>query len=115
MGSNGDSSPGRASTGPRNIAIVGPFQSGKTTLLECILERTGTIQRQGSVPQGNSVGDASPQARQHGHRVEPNLATVDFLGERFTFVDCPGSVEFLHEMRSTVPSCDAAIVVCEPD
>jgi elongation factor G len=115
MGSNGDSGPGRAGAGPRNIAIVGPFQSGKTTLLECILERTGAIQRQGSVPQGSSVGDASPQARQHGHGVEPNLATVAFLGERFTFVDCPGSVEFLHEMKSALPSCDAAIVVCEPD
>jgi elongation factor G len=115
MGSNGESGPGRDRTGPRNIAIVGPFQSGKTTLLESILERTGAIQRQGRVADGSSAGDASPQARQHGHGVEMNVATVDFLGERFTFVDCPGSVEFLHDMRSALPSCDAAIVVCEPD
>ena len=32
-----------------------------------------------------------------------------------TFVDCPGSTEFLHEMRNVAPVCDAAIVVCEAD
>src|ERR671920_275021 len=37
------------------------------------------------------------------------------LGERMTFVDCPGSMEFMHEMRSIAPACDAAIVVCEAD
>ena len=31
--------------GPRAIALVGPFQSGKTTLLEAILARTGAIAR----------------------------------------------------------------------
>jgi len=30
-------------------------------------------------------------------------------------VDCPGSVEFLHDMRTVAPACDAAIVVCEAD
>jgi elongation factor G len=47
--------------------------------------------------------------------IEPNVATVDFLGESITFVDCPGSTEFLHEMRNVTPICDAAIVVCEAD
>ena len=47
--------------------------------------------------------------------VEPNVATATFLGDTFTFVDCPGSVEFLHDMRSVVPACDAAVVVCEAD
>src|SRR5207249_2862641 len=40
---------GTRATGPRCIALVGPFQSGKTTLLEAILARTGAIQRQGTV------------------------------------------------------------------
>ena len=32
-----------------------------------------------------------------------------------TFVDCPGSIEFLYDMRTVAPACDAAIVVCEAD
>jgi elongation factor G len=106
---------GRSAEGSRCIAIVGPFQSGKTTLLEAILARAGAVERQGRVAAGNTVGDASAEARARHMTLEPNVATVQFLGESLTFVDCPGSVEFLHDMRSVVPVCDAAVVVCEPD
>ena len=105
----------RGEAGPRCIAIVGPFQSGKTTLLEAILERTGAISRAGRVTEGSAIGDASAEARAHGMSIEPNVATVEFLGETTTFVDCPGSMEFLYEMRNIAPACDAAIVVCEAD
>lgn len=102
-------------SGPRLIALVGPFQSGKTTLLESILARGGVLQREGSVRAGTSVGDSSPEARAHTMSVEPNVASLDYLGDRYTFVDCPGSVEFLQDMRAVVPLCDAAVVVCEAD
>ena len=59
MGQNGT-----GPRGPRCIALVGPFQSGKTTLLEAILARTGAMQRQGTVDAGTTVGDASKEARQ---------------------------------------------------
>ena len=101
--------------GPRLIAIVGPFQSGKTSLLESLLVRAGGAPRQGSVREGTSVGDSSPEARTHKMSVEPNLASVDYMGDRFTFFDCAGSVEFTHDMRFALPVCDAAIVVCEAD
>lgn len=105
----------RSLAGPRCIAIVGPFQSGKTTLLEAILERTGALQRAGKVTDGSTVGDSSAEARAHGHGVEPNVATTSFMDERLTFIDCPGSVEFTHDTRAITPACDAAIVVCEAD
>ena len=101
--------------GPRLIALVGPFQSGKTTLLESLLARTGALSRQGAVRDSTSVGDASGEARAHAMSIEANVASVDYLGDRFTFVDCPGSIEFLNDMRFTLPLCDAAVVVCEAD
>jgi elongation factor G len=94
---------------------VGPFQSGKTTLLEAILARTGSIQRQGSVDAGTSVGDASKEARQHKMSTELTVATTEFMGDSYTFLDCPGSIEFSHDMRAALPACDAAVVVCELD
>jgi elongation factor G len=94
---------------------VGPFQSGKTTLLEAILARTGTIARQGTVDAGNTVGDASKEARDHRMSVEISVATANFMGDSYTFIDCPGSVEFVHEMRAALPAVDAAVVVCELD
>ena len=106
---------GTRATGPRCIALVGPFQSGKTTLLEAILARTDAIQRQGTVDAGTTVGDASKEARDHGMSVEVSVATTSFMGENFIFVDCPGSVEFIHDMRAALPAVDAAVVVCEMD
>src|SRR5690348_4128254 len=106
---------GTRATGPRCVALVGPFQSGKTTLLEAILSRTGVIQRQGTVEAGNTVGDASKEARHHRMSVELSVATTTFMGDSYTFLDCPGSVEFVHDMRAELPAIDAAIVVCEMD
>jgi elongation factor G len=94
---------------------VGPFQSGKTTLLEAILARTGAIQRQGTVDAGTTVGDASKEARHHKMSVEATFATTTFMGDNYTFVDCPGSIEFIQDMRSVLPAVDAAVVVCEAD
>ncbi|MFZ2068164.1 MAG: elongation factor G [Xanthobacteraceae bacterium] len=113
MATNGNNG-GRAA-GPRAVALVGPFQSGKTTLLEAILARTGVIARQGSIEAGNTVGDGSKEARHHKMSVELTAATTTFMGDSYTFIDCPGSVEFVHDMRAVLPVVDAAVVVCEMD
>ena len=105
----------RSPRGPRCIALVGPFQSGKTTLLEAILARTGATPRAGSVDAGTSVGDASAEARHHKMSVAMTAATTTFMGDSYTFLDCPGSIEFAHDMRAALPAVDAAIVVCEAD
>ncbi|HEY6578154.1 MAG TPA: elongation factor G, partial [Rhizomicrobium sp.] len=102
-------------SGPRAVALVGPYGSGKTTLLESILAVTGAIQRKGSVAQRNTVGDASPEARARQMSVEVNCATTRYLDESFTFLDCPGSIEFLQDALNVLPGVDAAVVVCEPD
>ena len=115
MGQNGHGPNGTRNLGPRCIALVGPFQSGKTTLLEAILARTGAIQRQGTVDAGTTVGDASKEARHHKMSVEATFATTNFMGDSYTFVDCPGSIEFIQDMRSVLPAVDAAVVVCEAD
>ena len=106
---------GQDGRSPRCIALVGPYLSGKTSLLEAILARTGAISRQGTVADKNTVGDASQEARDHGMSVETNVADVEFLGDSFTFVDCPGSIEFQYDAVAALPACDAAVVVCEPD
>jgi len=97
------------------VALVGPFGSGKTTLLESILSITGAIQRKGSVAQRNTVGDGSAEARARQMSVEANCATTKYLDESCTFLDCPGSIEFLQDTLNILPGVDAAVVVCEPD
>ncbi len=99
----------------RCIALIGPYLSGKTTLLEAILARTGAIARQGAALDRSTVGDGSAEARDHGMSVELNIANAEFLGDTFAFIDCPGSIEFQHEGALALTAVDAAVVVCEPD
>jgi elongation factor G len=101
--------------GPRCIALVGPFASGKTTLLEAILARTGAVSRQGTVAEKNTVGDGSPEARAHQMSVEVNIAETDFMGDTLTFLDCPGSIEFAFEAEAVLAGVDLAVVVAEAD
>jgi elongation factor G len=98
----------------RNVAIVGPYLSGKTTLLESLLFVTGAISRKGNVKDGNTVGDAATEARDRKMTVEVTAASTDYQGIRFTFVDCPGSIEFAQETYNALIGVDAAVVVCEP-
>jgi len=106
--------PQKPSSSPRCVALVGPYLSGKTSLLESILAATEAIPRKGTMKDGNTVGDFSPAARARKMSVEVNVATTNFMGERWTFIDCPGSIEFAHEARTALMVADAAIVVCEP-
>jgi elongation factor G len=101
--------------GPRCIALVGPFASGKTSLLEAILARTGAVTRQGTVTEKNTIGDAAPEARAHQMSVEVNIAETEFMGDRMTILDCPGSIEFGGEAEGVLAAVDLAVVVAEAD
>jgi elongation factor G len=102
-------------SGPRSVALVGPYGAGKTTLLESLAWVTNAIPRKGDIPAKNTLGDFSPEARARQMSVEANVATLDYLGESLTIIDCPGSIEFLQDALNILPGVDAAIVVCEPD
>lgn len=99
---------------PRCAALVGPYLSGKTTLLEAMLHAAGGIPRAGSVKDGTAVGDASPEARARQMSTEMTVAATEYLGDPWTFVDCPGNVEFQQDARHALMVADTVIVVAEP-
>lgn len=98
--------------GTCNVAIVGPYLSGKTTLLESLLFVTGAISRKGNVRDGFTVGDNSPEAKDRQMSVEVSVAITKYGDINFTFIDCPGSVEFSQETYNALIGVDIAIVVC---
>jgi len=104
----------KVKSGSRNVAIVGPYLSGKTTLLESLLFVTGAISRKGNVKDGNTIGDSAAVERDRHMSVEVSTASTQYNDIRFTFIDCPGSVEFAQETYNALIGVDAAIVVCEP-
>ena len=107
--------PGTSPAAPRVAALVGPYLSGKTTLMESLLFTCGAIDRRGNQKDGNTVGDASPEAKARNMSVEVSAASGEFLGETWHFLDCPGSVEFWNDAQSALMVADVAIVVCDPE
>jgi elongation factor G len=103
------------SAGTRTIALTGPGGAGKTSLAEALLFASGAITRQGSVADGTSVGDGSPEARARGGSTELNLMHFDFMGDRFALIDCPGSVGFAADGALGIAAADLAIVVVDPE
>ncbi len=104
----------KGKAGARAIAIIGPYLSGKTALLESILCTTGKIHRKAGVT-GRIFGDSSAEAKTQEMGIEVNAAFTDFMDNRFYFLDCPGSLEFLQETVDVLPGVDAAVVVIEPE
>ncbi len=100
---------------PRVAALVGPYTSGKTSLLESLLFTSKAIPRKGTVKEGTTVGDPSPEAKARQMSVETSAANTTFIDDSWTFLDCPGSVEFFQDAMNSLMVVDAAVVVCEAD
>ena len=113
MGSTqSEAKPGNTAT--RAIALVGPVGTGKTSLAEALLFASGTINRQGSVEAGSSVGDASPEARARGSSTELNLSHFTYLDDCFALIDVPGGAGFSADGLAALQSADMALVVIDP-
>jgi elongation factor G len=51
----------------RTVALVGHGASGKTTLTEALLHKTGALETPGSVERGTTVSDFDPLEKQFSH------------------------------------------------
>src|ERR1700730_2984806 len=99
---------------PRCVALVGPYLSGKTSLLEAMLFASGTTGRRGTVSGRTSDGDHAAEARARQMSTEINVANATFLEDPWTILDCPGNVELLYEAQQAMLVADVVVGVCEP-
>ncbi|OSQ38587.1 elongation factor G [Thalassospira mesophila] len=112
---NPENTPTAESRPPRCAAIVGPYSSGKSSLLESLLAACGTLHRKGSIREGTTLADSSADARAHQMSTEITVARAQYLQDDWHFIDCPGSVDFAQDSRDALMVCDVAIVVVESD
>ena len=95
----------------RNVAVVGPAGSGKTTLVEALLARAGALPRPGSVDEGTTVLDTDEVAVRRRHSVTVGAASVDHAGTTVTLLDTPGLPDLVGELRAGLRAADAALFV----
>ncbi len=87
---------------PRSVALVGPYSSGKSTLFEALMEAAGAAVKRPADPRNRPM------------TTEIRLGHCTYLGDPWSIIDCPGSIEFAHETRAALEMADIAVVVCEP-
>ena len=84
----------------RSIALVGPYGSGKSALFSALMAAAGTKIRK------------SGEARNRMN-TDLHLGHCSYLGDTWSIVDCPGSIEFLHDAATALAVVDLAVLVCE--
>ena len=95
----------------RNVAVVGHAGAGKTTLIEALLARTGTIARPGKVTDGTTASDSEPIEVALQRSVTLSLLPLEHNGVKVNLLDTPGSADFVGELRAGLRAADAALFV----
>ena len=95
----------------RNVVLVGRSGAGKTTLVEALLARTGTIARAGRVEDGTTVSDSTEVERRQQRSVQLALAPLEHAGCKVNLLDTPGHPDFVGELRAGLRAADAALFV----
>ena len=103
----GASSPDRI----RNVVLVGPGGSGKTTLVETLLASAGAIPRAGTIQEGSTVCDFEESERTHERSISLAIAPVVHRDTKINFIDTPGYADFVGEVRAGLRAADCALFV----
>jgi elongation factor G len=78
----------------RNITFVGHSGAGKTTLIEALLEKSGTIGEAGTIDRGNTTTDHDPLEKEFKHSLDSAIASLNYEGMHLNIVDTAGFPDF---------------------
>ncbi|MBQ9165908.1 MAG: elongation factor G, partial [Oscillospiraceae bacterium] len=94
----------------RNIALLGHSGSGKTMLVESMLNVTGVTQRLGKTPDGNTVSDYDPEEIKRQISISASVIPVEYKDHLFNIIDCPGNFDFAGEVVEALTVADAVLI-----
>jgi len=95
----------------RNIVLLGHGGSGKTSLAETILHKTGAANRLGSVDDKTSICDCYDEEKEHQHSVQSAVIHVEHAGKLLNIIDTPGYPDFIGSAIEVIPAAETAIIV----
>ena len=95
----------------RNIVLLGHGGSGKTSLTEAILHKTGATNRLGSVDEQTSICDYYDEEKEHQHSIASAIAHAEHGGKLINIIDAPGYPDFIGPAIKAIPAAETAVVV----
>ena len=97
----------------RNIALLGHSGSGKTSLTEALLYKTGAISRLGRVEDGTTVSDWDTEEQRRGISINVSVVPVEFGNYKLNLIDTPGYLDFLSEVVSGLHVAEAGLILVD--
>ena len=101
-----------ANTGDiRNIILLGHGGSGKTSLVEAMLYKTGATNRLGSVDDKTSTCDFYDEEKEHQHSIQSATVHAKHAGKLINIIDTPGYPDFVGPSIKAIPAAETAVLV----
>ncbi|RZV35569.1 MAG: translational GTPase TypA [Chromatiales bacterium] len=95
----------------RNIAIIAHVDHGKTTLVDQMLQQSGTLGPRADVP--NRVMDSSDLERERGITILSKNTAVNWQDYRINIVDTPGHADFGGEVERVLSMVDSVLLLVD--
>ena len=95
----------------RNVAFVGHGASGKTSLVDALAFVSGATRRHGSIKDGTTLTDYSPDEIERKHTISLGLGYAEWLDTKLNLIDTPGYLDYFGEVVTGLHAADAAVVV----
>ncbi len=95
----------------RNIALIGHGGSGKTSLSEILLYTAGEINRIGTVAEGNTISDYSPNEIEKQISISTSLLHLEWKNSKINILDTPGYADFIGDVKSAMRVSDTAVLL----
>ena len=97
----------------RNIILLSHSGAGKTSLIDAMLFKSGMIKAQGSITEGNTVGDYNIDEIARKTTINSKIMNINLNGYRINIIDTPGFADFIGDVLSGLRVADAAILVID--
>jgi elongation factor G len=94
----------------RNVAVVGHGASGKTTLVDALAFVSGTSRRHGTIKDGTTLTDTSPEEIAHGYSISLGCAHAEWSDSKINLLDTPGYADFAGDALAGLVAADGALV-----
>ncbi|RMD50693.1 MAG: elongation factor G [Ignavibacteria bacterium] len=95
----------------RNFAFIGHGGSGKTSLSEVMLFTAGETNRIGSVDEGNTISDYTPNEIERKISISASPLHVEWKDKKLNFLDTPGYTDFIGQVIASLHVVDTAVAV----